>query len=109
MSDGLWNGLNIVPPMMHFDTVSTLGIVTRDREHPRVSFALNGKPFASDVWFHTQHLVASVTFLGNPLFKDDLHTLKPPYIPGDKRVLRPRHAHLRQHPDRARRRRRDHH
>jgi len=81
VSDGLWNGLNIVPPMMHFDTVSTLGIVTREREHPRVSFALNAKPFASDVWFHTQHLVASVTFLGNPLFNDDLHTLKPPYIP----------------------------
>ena len=81
VSDDLWNGLNIVPPMMHFDTVSTLGIVTREHEHPRVSFALGAKPFAGDVWFHTQHLVASVNFLGNPLFSDDLHTLEPPHIP----------------------------
>jgi hypothetical protein len=81
VSDDLWNGLNIVPPMMHLDTVSTLGIVAREREHPRVSFALNDKPFTSDVWFHTQRLIASVNFLGNPLFDGDLHTLKPPYIP----------------------------
>jgi hypothetical protein len=81
VSDDLWNGLNIVPPMMHLDTVSTLGIVARESEHPRVSFALNDKPFASDVWFHTQRLIASVNFLGNPLFDDDLHTMKPPYIP----------------------------
>ena len=81
VSDDLWNGLNIVPPMMHFDTVSTLGIVTRERERPRVSFALNAKPFAGDVWFHRQHLVASVSFLGNPLFNEDLHTLEPPTSP----------------------------
>jgi hypothetical protein len=81
VSDGLWNGLNMVPPMMHFDTTSTLGIVTRDREHPRVSFTLSEKPFASDVWFHTQHLVASISFLGDPLSGDDLHTFKPPHIP----------------------------
>jgi hypothetical protein len=55
--------------------------VTRESEHPRVSFALSAKPFAGDVWFHTQRLVASVSFLGNPFFNDDLHTLKPPYIP----------------------------
>jgi hypothetical protein len=81
VSDDLWNGLNIVPPMMHFDTVSTLGIVTREREHPRVSFTLNAKPFASDVWFHTQHLVAAASFLGDPLTDEDLHAFKPPYIP----------------------------
>jgi len=81
VSDDLWNGLNVVPPMMRFDTVSTLGIVTQEREHPRVSFALNDKPFANDVSFHTQHLVASVSFLGNPVFRDDLHTLRPPCIP----------------------------
>ena len=81
VSDDLWNGLNVVPPMMHFDTVSTLGIVTREHEHPRVSFALNAKPFAGDVWFHTQHLVASVNFLGDPLFNEELHTLEPPHIP----------------------------
>ena len=81
VSDGLWNGLNIVPPTMYLKTVSTLGIVSREQENPRVSFALNAKPFSGDVWFHTQLLVASVSFLGNPLSQDDLHTLRLPYLP----------------------------
>ena len=81
VSDELWNGLNILPPMMYLETVSTLGIVNRERENLRVSFALNAKPFSGDVWFHTQRLVASVSFLGNPLPQDDLHTLRLPYVP----------------------------
>ena len=81
VSDELWNGLNIVPPTMYLKTVSTLGIVSPERENPRVSFALNAKPFSGDAWFHTQRLVASVSFLGNPLSQDDLHTLRLPYLP----------------------------
>ena len=81
VSDKLWNDHNIAPPTMYLNTVSTLGIVSRERENPRVSFALNAKPFSGNVWFHTQRLVASVSFLGNPLFQDDFHTLRLPYVP----------------------------
>jgi hypothetical protein len=81
VSDHLWNGLNLRPPTMYFSTASTLGIVSRDRNHPHVSFALTSKPFADDIWFHTQHLVGSISFIGAPLREDDHHTLTPPYVP----------------------------
>jgi len=47
---------------------------------PKVSFALDGKPFSDDTWFHTQALVASLSFIGG-LYGDDHHTLAPPFIP----------------------------
>ncbi|MGH8497471.1 MAG: hypothetical protein ACRERV_01460 [Methylococcales bacterium] len=75
-----WNGLNILPPMMCFDQVSTLGVLGRDNGKPKVSFSLNGKPFCDDTWFHSQHLVASISFVGG-LYGDDLHTFRPPYVP----------------------------
>lgn len=75
-----WNGRNVRPPMMHFDEVSVLGVMGRDNGRPKVSFPLNEKPFCGDTWFHTQHLVASLSFLGG-LYGDDHHTLRPPYLP----------------------------
>jgi hypothetical protein len=80
VGDGSWNGLNIRPPMMHFGRVSTLGVMSTESGKPKVSFALNEKPFDGDSWFHTQHLVASVSFIGG-LYGDEDHTLTPPYIP----------------------------
>ncbi len=74
-----WNGLNIRPPMMHFGEISTLGVIGRDTSKPRVSFMLNNKPFSGESWFHTQHLVASISF--NGLYDDENHTLNPPYVP----------------------------
>jgi hypothetical protein len=75
-----WNGRNVRPPMMHFGQVSALGVVGQERARPRVSFPLNDKPFAGDVWFHSQHLVASLSFVSS-LRVDAQHTLRPPYIP----------------------------
>jgi hypothetical protein len=75
-----WNGRNVRPAMMHFDQVSTLGVVGHESGKPKVSFALNDKPFCGDVWFHTQHLVASVSFIGG-LYGDEHFTLDPPFIP----------------------------
>jgi hypothetical protein len=75
-----WNGLNIRPPTMHFDQVSALGVIGQESGKPKVSFSLNDKPFCGDPWFHTQHLVASVSFIGG-LHRDDQHTLHPPFIP----------------------------
>jgi hypothetical protein len=80
VSEFSWNGRNVRPPMMCFDKVSVLGVFGRERSRPKVSFSLSNKPFCGDPWFHTQHLVASVSFIGG-LFNDENYTLKPPYIP----------------------------
>ncbi len=80
VSEHSWNGRNIRPPMMSFDRVSVLGVFGSERSQPKVSFSLSDKPFCGDTWFHTQHLVASVSFIGG-LNGDEQHTLHPPYIP----------------------------
>jgi hypothetical protein len=80
VSEHTWNGRNVRPPMMHFDQVSVMGVLGRDSGQPKVSFPLSEKPFCGDTWFHTQHLVASVSFLGG-LYDDDHYTLHPPYLP----------------------------
>ena len=75
-----WNGKNVRPPMMSFDQISVLGVFGKERDQPKVSFALSDKPFCGDTWFHAQHLVASTTFIGG-LYGEEQYTLKPPYIP----------------------------
>lgn len=76
----LWNGLNVVPPMMHFGEVAGLGVLVSESSRPKLSFGLNDKPFAADTWFHNQHLVASLSFIGG-LYGNEDYTLDPPYIP----------------------------
>lgn len=78
VSPDLWNGLNVVPPMMSFGEASSMGVLGQTRGQPTISFTLNEKPFASDSWFYNQHLVASLQIYGSP---DELHTFKPPYVP----------------------------
>ena len=75
-----WNGLNLQAPMMTFGETAQLGVLVADNGKPKLSFALGDKPFCGETWFHSQHLVASLSFLGG-LYGDDLHTLDPPYIP----------------------------
>lgn len=76
-----WNGLNLKAPMMILGDTAQLGVLVTDNgSTPKLSFALGDKPYFSDVWFHNQHLVASLSFIGG-LYGDDLHTLDPPYIP----------------------------
>jgi hypothetical protein len=76
----LWNGLNLRPPMMHFVEVASLGVLITEGDKPKVSFSLNDRPYAVESWFHTQNLVASVSFLGGLYGRDDF-TLDPPYLP----------------------------
>jgi len=76
----LWNGLNLCLPMIHFGEVSTLGLISHENGKPKVSFSLSDKPFCGDIWFHTQHLVASLSFFGG-LHGDEQHTLRPPFVP----------------------------
>lgn len=80
VSEHNWNGHNVRPPMMSFEQVSVLGVFGRERGQPRVSFSLSNKPFCGDTWFHSQHLVASVSFISR-LYGDEQYTLKPPYLP----------------------------
>jgi hypothetical protein len=80
LDDRLWNGLNLRPPMMVLGEESALGVLTHDRDKPRLSFALKDKPFCGDTWFHSQHLVASISTIGG-LYGDDHHTFHPPYVP----------------------------
>lgn len=73
----LWNGGNVRPPMMMLGEASSLGVFGHEQGKPKVSFALNAKPFCADTWLYTQHLVASVTLYGG----DNEHTFHPPYAP----------------------------
>ena len=76
----VWKSGSVRPPMMHFSQVSTLGIVGTEFGRPKISFALEQKPYNGDTWFHTQTLVASVSFIG-ALYGDEQHTLIPPFLP----------------------------
>ena len=80
VSKHLWNGMNVHAPMMYLGETSVLGVMTNQTGKPKMSFALSEKPFSSDHWFHTQHLVASLSFSG-ALYGDEQHTLNPPYLP----------------------------
>src|SRR5579872_7319605 len=76
----VWGGGAVRPPTMSFGDASTLGISNHEFGRTKISFALEGKPCNGDAWFHTQALVASVSFIGG-LYGDEQHTLIPPFIP----------------------------
>jgi hypothetical protein len=75
-----WKGGAIVPPAMILGEASSLGVSGDSGGQPYVSFALNEKPFSGDVWFHTQHLVASLS-VGRTLWGNPQHTYRPPFVP----------------------------
>lgn len=76
----LWNGLNLRPPLMHFGEAASLGVLVTNNQKPKISFDLNDRPHSADPWFHTQRLVASISFLGGLYGREDF-TLDPPYVP----------------------------
>lgn len=75
-----WSGGAVRPPMMHLGEISTVAMAGTEFGKPTISFALEEKPFNADTWFHTQALVASVSFIGG-LYGEEQHTLVPPFIP----------------------------
>jgi len=80
LSDGSWNGLNVRPQLMHLGSEVALGVMGEGRGRPNVRFALKEKPFSGSVWFHQQHLVASISLIGGRT--DGMnHTFAPPYVP----------------------------
>jgi hypothetical protein len=66
--------------MMYFGGTSALGVMSGENSKPKVSFTFPEKPFCGDRWFHTQHLVASVSFIGG-LYGDEEHTFHAAYLP----------------------------
>jgi DNA-directed RNA polymerase subunit RPC12/RpoP len=73
---GLFNGMNLNPPLMAFPDKSALGTSVENNLGTSVTFQLPEKPFSSDPQFHSQMVVASVSAsnIGNTM-------LTPPFIP----------------------------
>jgi len=65
---------------MCFGEATALGVVSKEGSKPKVSFSFPDKPFCSEVWFHQQHLVASVSVLGGS-YGENEHTYHVPYLP----------------------------
>lgn len=81
VSEDSWEGTELQPPTMYFSKVSTLGVMGQDKSgKTKVSFALNDKPFSTETWLWTQHLVVSVSSITG-LWGDEQHTLRPLFIP----------------------------
>jgi hypothetical protein len=87
-------------PMMILGEASSLGVFGTEADKPRVSFSLSDKPFSSDRWFYTQHLVASVSLSGG----DEQQTFHAPYVPElnefFSRTMHFQHDKLRVEPER---------
>jgi hypothetical protein len=80
VDEHLWSGMNFKPPMMYFTEVASLGVLVTESDKPKISFGLSDRPYSTDSWFHAQHLVASIDFIGGLYGRDDF-TLDPPYVP----------------------------
>jgi hypothetical protein len=73
---GIFNGLNLNPPVMSFPERSVLGVSAQDDLGVSVTCQLPEKPFFSDIEFHSQMVVVSVSAanIRNAM-------LTPPFIP----------------------------
>jgi hypothetical protein len=77
---GIWNGLNVRVPIMHFGEKSVLATVGSSSGSFRVSFALPEKPSFEGSYSFDQHLVASIS-PGIGLYNDERSTLMTPFLP----------------------------
>lgn len=60
-ADGaLWNGLNLIPPYVHFEEKSILGSVGEEYGKLSMTFQMVEKPFYTDTRSHLEQLVISV-------------------------------------------------
>lgn len=77
---GIWNGLNLRPPLMRFSEQSVLASVSDEQSRPVATFQVPTKPFFSEAELHSQTLALSI----HPIV--DIHTteevtFRAPYIP----------------------------
>lgn len=77
---GIWNGLNIKPPLMHFDSQSCLATISKNQDQPVVSFELPAGPFSQDSRSTHQHAIVSIWPIID-ISKGGDWTLQVPYIP----------------------------
>lgn len=79
VSETLWNGHAVRPPMMMLGDASSLGVVGEREGRPAISFTLTEKPHSSHAYFYSQTLVASVMSFGGT--SSENATFLPPYVP----------------------------
>jgi hypothetical protein len=77
--EGMWNGLNLKPPLMYIEDERVLGARSENDGLPSLTFELREKPFYEGHEVHTQHYVASI----DPLAFGDGEqvTFKYPFLP----------------------------
>ena len=79
IDDGIWNGLNLKPPLMYIEDVRVLGSRSEHDSIPSLTFELRDKPFYDDPEVHTQHFVASIDAL--TYGGDEQVTFSYPFLP----------------------------
>jgi hypothetical protein len=77
--EGIWNGLNLEPPLMYIEDERVLGSRSEINGIPSLTFELRNKPFYEGYDLHTQHYVASI----NPLAfgEDEQVIFSYPFLP----------------------------
>ncbi len=80
ISEATWNGLNVKPSLMAFDTSFTVASLEEGSRGPRATIALPAKPFLDHSEFFHQNVVISVGSVGTSLVSDG-STLTPPFVP----------------------------
>lgn len=77
--DGLWNGLNLKPPLMYMEDERVLASRSENDGIPSLTFELREKPFYEGYEVHTQHYVASIEPLA--FGEDEQLTFGYPHLP----------------------------
>lgn len=79
IDDGIWNGLNLKPPLMYIDDARVLCSRSENDGIPSLTFELREKPFYDGHEVHTQHYVASIEPLA--FGEDEQVTFSFPFLP----------------------------
>jgi len=61
----VWNGMNLRPPLMHFEDQSVLASLAEEYGKTTATFQLPKKPFFDDAELHTQNVALSAESLGD--------------------------------------------
>lgn len=80
LGDGIWNGLNIKPPLTYIGQHSALASISDSHGIPSLSFELRAKPFYDEPELHVQSLIVSIRPLVD-LGRNEETTFRYPYIP----------------------------
>ncbi len=79
IGEGMWNGLNLKPPLMYIEDERVLASRSENEGIPSLTFELREKPFYEGHEVHTQHYVASTEPLA--FGEDEQVTFSYPFLP----------------------------